>query len=97
MVASQQGVCAICMRPPDLGFAGRSPKLLIDHNHVTGKVRALLCFKCNTRLATIEDEQFMLRARAYLRHHDGYEFTDDQPVQRWIEANHPPERTLFDA
>lgn len=77
MFEQQDGACAICKGPPDRSFAGREPVFAIDHNHVTGVVRELLCFKCNTRLQAIEDEQFMLLAREYLRKH-GYQFVDDQ-------------------
>jgi hypothetical protein len=41
MLRKQNGLCAICSQPsPDI-------KLHIDHNHTTGKVRALLCRRCN--------------------------------------------------
>lgn len=40
MLAVQQGKCAIC------GVS--SQKLVVDHNHVTGQVRKLLCNHCNT-------------------------------------------------
>lgn len=73
MFEKQEGCCAICGGPPDRSFSGRPPVFAIDHNHVTGQVRELLCFKCNVRLQAIEDEQFMLLARAYLEKH-GYEF-----------------------
>ena len=42
MLISQEGLCVICK--------GRNNKreLSVDHNHETGKVRELLCYKCNT-------------------------------------------------
>lgn len=79
MVEEQDGVCAICGGPPrrDVSPMGdKTAKLVVDHNHSTGKVRDLLCFDCNVKLGAIEDEQFMLLARAYLRRH-GYEFTSE--------------------
>lgn len=48
MVASQAGMCAICNSEPSDG------QLCIDHDHVTGKVRALLCRGCNTRVGAHE-------------------------------------------
>ncbi len=42
----QKGCCAICKRPQS-DFKRR---LAVDHSHKTGKVRGLLCTKCNTRL-----------------------------------------------
>lgn len=35
--------CAICKKP-GLAFKKR---LSVDHNHKTGKIRGLLCFRCN--------------------------------------------------
>src|SRR5678810_15646 len=43
----QGGLCATCRRPEESGWARR---LHIDHDHDTGKVRGLLCGKCNTCL-----------------------------------------------
>lgn len=37
----QHGVCAVCGKPPS------KIKLSIDHDHTTGGVRGLLCFRCN--------------------------------------------------
>ena len=41
------GACAICKRMYDAG-------LTVDHNHKTGKVRALLCCHCNLAIAVVE-------------------------------------------
>lgn len=50
----QGGVCAICRKPPK-----ESKRLNVDHSHSTGKVRGLLCHRCNNRLvAAIEDANF---------------------------------------
>lgn len=40
---SQQGLCALCQRPE----SSFKRKLNVDHNHKTGKVRGLLCYRCN--------------------------------------------------
>jgi hypothetical protein len=41
ILESQNGVCALCGRPP----AGK--RLAVDHDHQTGELRALLCHSCN--------------------------------------------------
>ncbi len=69
MLAEQEDRCGLCR--------GEMPRPCVDHNHLSGKVRALLCVGCNTKLEAIENEQFMLLARDYLRRHDGYEFTKE--------------------
>lgn len=44
MFQAQGGVCAICGTPP------MSKRLRVDHDHVLGRVRGLLCDYCNRRL-----------------------------------------------
>lgn len=47
MEKEQGGLCAICKKRPD----GKRKTLFVDHCHVTGKVRGLLCNGCNTLIA----------------------------------------------
>lgn len=63
ILRNQRGVCAICLR------ANRNDiKLAIDHDHVTGHVRGLLCIPCNTMLGWLSDSPVLLRrAVKYLR------------------------------
>lgn len=44
LLDAQDGVCAICKRPP------KNIKFNVDHDHKTHKIRALLCVNCNTNL-----------------------------------------------
>lgn len=54
MEAQQKGLCKLCGASEVIARKGRPPKLSVDHCHKTGKVRGLLCFKCNTSIALIE-------------------------------------------
>ena len=50
LLRRQRGVCAVCRRPEvrvDRRI-GRVTALVVDHDHVTERVRGLLCFACNT-------------------------------------------------
>lgn len=76
MAESQGHACAICGSTEIRSVYSEKPRLVVDHNHVTGKVRGLLCCACNGRLSAVEDEQFMLLAKEYLRERDGYEFVN---------------------
>jgi glutaredoxin len=38
----------------------------IDHDHKTGKVRGIVCHRCNQRLAALDDKEWMNQAQAYL-------------------------------
>lgn len=71
MLKEQRGVCQICGTPP-------TPKdhkpgkdggryLCIDHDHVTKKIRGLLCGNCNKGLGMFKDNPELLsRAIDYL-------------------------------
>jgi hypothetical protein len=62
MVVAQNGVCAICHKPcQNKRSKGR---LSVDHDHVTGKVRALLCHLCNFGVGAMRDDSMVLRAAA---------------------------------
>ena len=51
---------------------GSVKRLAVDHNHETGKIRALLCSECNQMLGKAKDsEETLLAAVAYLRKHKG--------------------------
>src|SRR5262249_18080112 len=59
MLAQQHGACGICEIP-----FRRTP--CIDHCHVTGLVRGLLCNNCNLAIGNLQDNpSFAYRAGAY--------------------------------
>jgi hypothetical protein len=64
MYAEQNGVCYICHKEHL-----RRP-LNVDHCHKTGKVRKLLCDKCNMALGLLDDSIELLdRLQKYLKEH----------------------------
>jgi len=62
MTASQDNKCKICRRPP----SGKRP-LAIDHCHSTGRVRGLLCYRCNLGVAFLEAPGILPIALKYLK------------------------------
>jgi hypothetical protein len=61
MYAQQAGRCRICKRKPKRG-------LCVDHSHVTGKVRGLLCNNCNCMIGFSGDDPVrLLTGDSYLR------------------------------
>jgi hypothetical protein len=63
MLSRQRGVCAIC------GGRNQPPtrRLAVDHDHATGKVRGLLCYRCNSAIGLFdEDAERMQRAIDYV-------------------------------
>lgn len=59
MLVEQDG-CAICHRWP------RGKQFVVDHDHVTGKVRGVLCPNCNRGMSYIDDDGWLDNAKAYL-------------------------------
>jgi len=58
---AHNGLCDVCGRPPT------GNRLSIDHNHVTGELRGLLCINCNTGLGMFKDNpELLLLAVDYL-------------------------------
>lgn len=71
MLEKQDGVCAICGNPEVKAQARNGTNgiknldsLLVDHDHKTGKVRGLLCYRCNTGIGKLNDDPNLLRKAA---------------------------------
>ena len=66
MYENQNGRCAICQKEGD----GKWKKLCVDHDHETGKVRQLLCRRCNMVLGQVYDNISLLEEHIkYLQKH----------------------------
>jgi len=69
ILVEQNGVCKICKNPETRRDkrSGLLLRLCIDHCHETGKVRGLLCFRCNTVLGSCKDDvKLMMNMINYL-------------------------------
>ncbi len=64
--AKQGGVCAICHQPETARTRDGKYRLRVDHDYKTGKVRGLLCHKCNAALGHLEKEEWRQSAMKYL-------------------------------
>lgn len=70
MLEKQGGVCAICGNAETKTQSRNNnpiknvDPLAVDHDHVTGKVRGLLCWKCNVGVMKLIDDRELLEAAA---------------------------------
>ena len=63
ILENQNEVCAICFKKDYTRKA-----LAVDHDHENGKVRGLLCYRCNVGLGFFRDnEENLLNAIQYLK------------------------------
>jgi hypothetical protein len=86
MLANQAGRCFICG-----GFPSPSRRLALDHDHMTGEPRGLLCDGCNT---------FLARAETYLGRRQPYGIWPLPPSDGlWVNGElwtWRPSRDLYD-
>jgi len=69
MSLKQNNTCAICNSPETatLKKNGKIKKLSVDHNHITNKIRGLLCINCNRGIGSFKDDvEKLKRAILYL-------------------------------
>jgi len=57
LLANQGGRCAIC----GAGELDKMGPWCLDHDHITGKVRGVLCRRCNMTLGSLGDNPAILR------------------------------------
>lgn len=71
LLERQGGVCAICGQGETIsqaryGTGGKkvASSLAVDHNHETGEVRGLICWKCNVGVVKLLDNRNLVEAAA---------------------------------
>lgn len=68
---AQNGTCAICGKClVHRKVKGESAFTTIDHSHITGKIRGILCMRCNRQLSALEDYEWKEKALIYLAKYD---------------------------
>jgi hypothetical protein len=66
----QNGFCAICRLKDDTVKNDKWQPLRVDHNHVTGEIRGLLCHRCNAAIGLLKEDVLLLKnAIKYLKKH----------------------------
>jgi hypothetical protein len=56
MLERQGSGCAVCGRPQS------EISLHVDHDHATGRICGLLCFRCNNALGDLDDSEDLFYA-----------------------------------
>jgi len=74
ILSLQDGCCAIC-REITTG------RLLVDHDHITGEIRGLLCNRCNSLLGFIESMDRVMVENA-LRYVEGQSPVRIEPMEK---------------
>lgn len=59
MLNAQNSVCAVCLYKET---SKRNTRLCVDHDHKTGKIRGLLCNRCNRSLGLLQDSPNVIKS-----------------------------------
>ena len=58
LLEAQNNSCKVCGTHAKNNLKG---KLYVDHCHITGKVRGMLCMKCNSALGLLNDDKELIK------------------------------------
>lgn len=83
ILKEQEGKCAICR----LDFEKENKKACIDHSHITGEIRGILCKICNLQLGHIEIQRiknfiFFNEAMQYLKSRSTKSLSQDKELDK---------------
>lgn len=71
MFEEQEGVCKICGNKETRKNQHGIKRLAVDHNHITGKIRGLLCSCCNMAIGALDvdtqGDKLLIKAAAYIK------------------------------
>ena len=74
MEREQDNKCAICLKEETvLDVNNKAKRLCVDHDHITGDVRGLLCSRCNLGIGYLmsdEGTDILLNAISYIEIHN---------------------------
>lgn len=73
MFIAQGGVCAICGGSQTIKYKNKLRQLDVDHDHITGEPRALLCNICNQKVGLYENYPGM--TELILKYLNNYQLT----------------------
>jgi len=63
LLETHNNVCGICKKPEtSISRFGTPKRLTIDHCHITGRIRGLLCDNCNRGIGHLQDNVSILQA-----------------------------------
>lgn len=68
LLRKQKALCVLCQQPMKHGGRITNEHAVVDHDHKTGKIRGILHARCNTLLASFDDDPRLLaRIAKYLK------------------------------
>lgn len=68
LLESQGGLCAVCRQEETWESGGRLMTMPVDHCHSTGRIRGVVCNRCNRSMGLLRDDPSCIRrAIDYLR------------------------------
>lgn len=85
MLDAQDGHCALCLSTP------KTRRLHVDRDHKTGRVRGLLCMRCNRALPAWVTPPWLMMAAEYLhRYAYMHRVASSTPGDGPVENPQPP-------